>query len=77
MKNWAYYSSIKISPYEALYGYKIKIGPNTSNLPHNIINIINCKGQLAELTTKQTQDSNLNVDNEELMRRKKRSVTRK
>ncbi|KAL4131012.1 hypothetical protein QTP88_008372 [Uroleucon formosanum] len=37
MKNRAYHSGIKMSPYEALFGCKIKIGLNTSNLPYDVI----------------------------------------
>ncbi|KAL4096883.1 hypothetical protein QTP88_021758 [Uroleucon formosanum] len=37
MKNRAYHSGIKMSPYEVLFGCKIKIGLNTSNLPHDVI----------------------------------------
>ncbi|VVC46293.1 Ribonuclease H-like domain,Integrase, catalytic core [Cinara cedri] len=41
MKNRAYHSGIKMSPYEALFDCKIKIGLNTSNLPHDSQNIEN------------------------------------
>lgn len=60
MKNRAYHSGIKMSPYEALFGCKIKIGLNTSNLPHDVISTIENEEQLAELITEQSQ----NVENE-------------
>ncbi|XP_022163806.1 KRAB-A domain-containing protein 2-like, partial [Myzus persicae] len=39
MKNRAYHSGIKTTPYEALrvFGCKIKIGLNTSNLPDEVV----------------------------------------
>lgn len=49
-----------MSLYEALFGCKIKIDLNTSNLPHDVIGTIENKKQLAELITKQSQ----NVENE-------------
>jgi len=52
----------KISPYKALFSCKIKIGPNTSNLPHNVISMIENEEQLAELITEQTPE--INIENE-------------
>ncbi|XP_060856078.1 KRAB-A domain-containing protein 2-like [Metopolophium dirhodum] len=60
MKNRAYHSGIKMSPCEAIFGCKIKIGLNTSNLPHDVISMIENKEQLAELITEQSQ----NIENE-------------
>jgi len=60
MKNRAYCSGIKMSPYEALFGCKIKIGLNTSNLQHDVISTIENEEQLAKLITEQSQ----NVENE-------------
>ncbi|XP_008188988.1 KRAB-A domain-containing protein 2-like [Acyrthosiphon pisum] len=64
MKNRAYHSGIKMSPYEALFGCKIKIGLNTSNLPHYVISTIENEEQLAELITEQATEINSNVENE-------------
>ena len=63
MKNRAYHSGIKMSPYEALFGCKIKIGLNTSNLPHDVISTIENEEQLAELITEQPRKINSNVEN--------------
>jgi len=54
-ENRAYYFGIKMSPYEALYGCKTKVGLNTSNLPHDVISTIENKELLAELITEQPQ----------------------
>lgn len=40
MKNEALNSEIKISPYEALFGCKVKIRPSTSNLRKEVISIL-------------------------------------
>ncbi|XP_025421444.1 uncharacterized protein LOC112691408 [Sipha flava] len=53
-----------MSLYEALFGCKIKIGLNTSNLPHDVISTIDNEEQLAELITEQSQEINLNVEND-------------
>lgn len=66
MKNRAYHSGIKMSPYEALFGCKIKIGLNTLNLPHNVISTIENEEQLAELIIKQPREINSNIENEVL-----------
>jgi Integrase zinc binding domain len=63
MKNRAYHSGIKMSPYEALFGCKIKIGLNTSNLPHDVISTIESEEQLAKLITEQPQEINSNIEN--------------
>lgn len=50
MKNRAYHSGIKTTPYEALFGCKIKIGLNTSNLPKEIIENIETEEDLTAIT---------------------------
>lgn len=40
MKDRTYHSGIKYSHYEALYGCKVKIGLSTSNLPKEVMDII-------------------------------------
>ncbi|XP_060854887.1 KRAB-A domain-containing protein 2-like [Metopolophium dirhodum] len=37
MKNRALHSGIKMSPYEALFGCKVKVGLSTSNLPKEVV----------------------------------------
>ncbi|XP_060848294.1 KRAB-A domain-containing protein 2-like isoform X2 [Rhopalosiphum padi] len=68
MKNRAYHSGIKMSPYEALFGCKIKIGLNTSNLPHDVISTIENEEQLAELITEQSQkvENEVSADTEHI-----------
>jgi len=51
MKNRALHSGIKISPYEALFGYKVKVGLSTSNLP-KVINNFENEEQLLEIVRK-------------------------
>lgn len=63
MKNRAYHSGIKMSPYEALFGCKIKIGLNTSNLPRDVISTIENEEQLAELITEQSHEINIRSKN--------------
>ncbi|KAL4152711.1 hypothetical protein QTP88_000544 [Uroleucon formosanum] len=60
MKNRAYDSGIKMSPCEALFGCKIKIGLNISNSLHDVISTIENEKQLAEIITEQSQ----NIENE-------------
>lgn len=49
MKNRAYHSGIKCSPYEALFGCKAKIGLSTSNLPKEVIEVIENEEELENI----------------------------
>jgi len=50
--------------YEALFGCKIKISLNTSNLPHDFKSTIENEEHLAEIITEQPQEINSNVKND-------------
>lgn len=52
MKNGAYHLGIKTTPYEALFGCKIKIGLNMSNLPKEVVENIETEEDLTANTTK-------------------------
>ena len=54
MKNRAYHSGIKTTPYEALFGCKIKIGLNTSNLPKDVLENIETEEELISITESET-----------------------
>ncbi|KAL4098073.1 hypothetical protein QTP88_022743 [Uroleucon formosanum] len=54
MKNRAYHSGIKTTPYEALFVCKIKIGLNTSNLPKEIVENIETEEDLTAITESET-----------------------
>lgn len=71
MKNRALHSGIKTSPYEALFGCKVKVGLSTSNLPKEVIDNLENEEQLLEIIEKnelqsddkptvQTQNTNMN-----------------
>jgi len=49
MKNRALHSGIKMSPYEALFGCKVKVGLSTSNLPKEVIDNLENEEQLLGL----------------------------
>jgi hypothetical protein len=49
MKNRAHHSGIKRSPYEALFGSRLKVGLTTSSLPHNVLETINDEEELQEV----------------------------
>lgn len=52
MKNRALHSGIKMSPYEALFGCKVKVGLSTSNLPKEVIDNLENEEQLLEVFEK-------------------------
>jgi len=52
MKNRALHSGIKMSPYKALFGRKVKVGLSTSNLPKEVINNLENEEQLLEIFEK-------------------------
>lgn len=52
MKNRALHSGITISPYEALFGWKVKVGLSTSNLPKEVIDNLENEEQLLEIIEK-------------------------
>ncbi|XP_015369695.1 PREDICTED: KRAB-A domain-containing protein 2-like [Diuraphis noxia] len=52
MKNRALHSGIKMSPYEALFGCKVKVGLSTSNLPKEVVNNLENVEQLLEIFEK-------------------------
>ena len=43
MKNRALHSDIKRSPYEALFGCKVKVGLTTSSVPHDVLETLESK----------------------------------
>ncbi len=49
MKNRAYHSGIKRTPYEALFGCKPKVGLSTSFLPKDVLKDINTEEQLEKV----------------------------
>ncbi|GBM61296.1 hypothetical protein AVEN_9570-1 [Araneus ventricosus] len=49
MKNRAYHSGIKRTPYEALFGCKPKLGLTTSFLPEEVLKDINTEEQLEKV----------------------------
>lgn len=52
MKNRALHSGIKMSPYEALFGCKVKVGLSTSNLPKEVVDNLENEEQLVEIFEK-------------------------
>jgi len=52
MKNRALHSGIKMSPYEALFGCKVKVGLSTSNLPKEVVDNLENEEQLLEIFEK-------------------------
>lgn len=61
MKNRAYHSGIKTTPYEALFGFKIKIGLNTSNLPKEIVENIDTEEDLTAITESKSSETITNT----------------
>ncbi|XP_050063208.1 uncharacterized protein LOC126552529 [Aphis gossypii] len=61
MKNRAYHSGIKTTPYEALFGCKIKIGLNTSNLPKEIVENIDTEEHLTAITESKSSETITNA----------------
>jgi hypothetical protein len=49
MKNRAYHSGIKRTPYEALFGCKAKVGLTTSSLPQDVLQDIQSEEQLEKI----------------------------
>ena len=49
MKNRAYHSGIKMSPYGALFGSKVKLALNTSNLPQEVLMNIKSEKELENI----------------------------
>lgn len=50
MKNRAYHSGIKMTPYKAMFGVDPRVGLATSNLPDDLIATINVEDDLENLT---------------------------
>jgi len=53
MKNRAYYSAIKRSPYEAMFGCSAKVGLSSSIIPQNVLYSINTEEDLEKLEDSQ------------------------
>lgn len=52
MKNRSYHKGIKQTPYEALFGSKMKLGLRTSNFPEETISSLQCEEELEEIINK-------------------------
>lgn len=64
MKNRAYHSGIKQSPYKALFGIEPRVGLSTSSLPQEIINYIQDEDDLRK-TIEDHRNVNLTEDSDD------------
>ncbi|XP_045450005.1 KRAB-A domain-containing protein 2-like [Melitaea cinxia] len=80
MKNRAFYSGIKQSPYQAMFGTEPKVGLTTSNLPLEIISRLHNEEDLKVAITEMNQnfdDNEENQDKQEKNETKKKQVKNK
>lgn len=62
MKNRSFHEGIKQTPYEALFGTKMKLGLKSSSLPPEIVDTIETEEELATIIRNTTTDSNVNEE---------------
>lgn len=62
----AYHAGINTTPYEALFGCKIKIGLNTPNLPKEVVENIETEEDLTAITESEKTTNATTTDNIEL-----------
>ncbi|KFD48312.1 hypothetical protein M514_10804 [Trichuris suis] len=60
MKNRAFHSRIKRTPYEALFGCKAEVGLATSSLPQDVLQDIQTEEQLEEMTERSNNTTRRN-----------------
>ncbi|KHJ40188.1 integrase core domain protein [Trichuris suis] len=60
MKNRAFHSGIKRTPYEALFGCKAEVGLATSSLPQDVLQDIQTEEQLEEMTERSNNTTRRN-----------------
>jgi len=61
MKNRAYHSVIKRSPYEAMFGCSAKVGLSSSIIPQNVLHSINAEEDLEKLEDSRDCDYGITV----------------